>query len=94
MTPVVFPPTPPSPTLKGPDDTALREAAVAFEASFLAEMLNAAGLGKTRMSFGGGTGEDQFASFLVQEQATQMARAGGIGLAESIFQALKARDDG
>ena len=74
-------------------DKALREAAVQLEATFLAEMLNTAGLGSSRAAFGGGAGEDQFGSMLVREQALQMARAGGIGLAETIFNALKGRDD-
>ncbi|WP_298841102.1 rod-binding protein [uncultured Roseobacter sp.] len=70
-------------------DRALREAAEKLEAGFLAEMLKSAGLGKTSDHFGGGSGEDQFSSFLLQEQAMQMVRAGGIGLSESIFQSLK-----
>jgi len=77
------------PSAIGTRDAELREAARELEASFLAEMLKSAGLGKTRDSFGGGAGEDQFSSLLVRAQATVMARAGGIGLAESIFQALK-----
>lgn len=64
-----------------------------MEASFLAEMLKAAGLGKTSGQFGGGQGEDQFASFLVQEQAKQMVEAGGIGLAEALFESLKEKSD-
>ncbi|MBW4706966.1 rod-binding protein [Roseobacter sp. YSTF-M11] len=75
-------------------DLALREVAQKLEASFLAEMLKSAGLGKTRDHFGGGSGEDQFGSFLVQEQAMQMVKAGGIGLTESLFQALKEKQDG
>ncbi|MGC3938116.1 rod-binding protein [Roseobacter sp. EG26] len=74
-------------------DQALREAAEKLEASFLAEMLKSAGLGKTSDHFGGGSGEDQFGSFLVQEQAMQMVKAGGIGLTESLFQALKEKQD-
>ncbi|GAA6208901.1 hypothetical protein NBRC116601_21940 [Cognatishimia sp. WU-CL00825] len=70
-------------------DVALRHAAQKLEAHFLAEMLKGAGLGQTSESFGGGAGEDQFASFLRQEQAGQMAQAGGIGLAEAFFEALK-----
>lgn len=69
----------------------LRSAAERLEASFLAEMLGAAGLGGSPAGFGGGAGEDQFASFLVTAQADEMARAGGIGLAESLFEALKAQ---
>ncbi|WP_299147443.1 rod-binding protein [uncultured Tateyamaria sp.] len=72
-------------------DGALRDAAQKLEATFLAEMLKAAGLGQTRTAFGGGAGEDQFSSFLVQAQAEEMVTAGGIGLAESLFEALKER---
>lgn len=70
-------------------DLALREAAEKLEAGFLAEMLKAAGLGKTSGQFGGGAGEDQFSSFLVQEQAKQMVKAGGIGLTEALFNSMK-----
>jgi flagellar protein FlgJ len=72
-------------------DDALKDAAEQLEASFLAEMLKAAGLGKSRDSYGGGAGEDQFGSFLVKEQANAMVQAGGIGLAESLYNALKER---
>lgn len=72
-------------------DVALREAAKTLEATFLAEMLKSAGFGEARESMGGGAGEDQFASFLVQEQAAAMVEAGGIGLAENLFQSLKER---
>lgn len=75
-------------------DDKLRAAARELEATFLAEMLKAAGVGKTPEAFGGGTGEEQFSSFLRLEQARAMASAGGIGLAESLFEALKERADG
>ncbi|TNF64553.1 MAG: hypothetical protein EP307_02475 [Rhodobacteraceae bacterium] len=74
-------------------DMRLREAAIQLEATFLAEMLKSAGLGQARSGFGGGAGEEQFASFLLQEQALAMARTGGIGLAEAIFESLKERQD-
>ena len=74
-------------------DTALRAAAQELEATFLAEMLKSAGLGQSRDAFGGGAGEDQFASFLVAEQARAMVKAGGIGLAEALFNALKERQN-
>ncbi|MCU0911309.1 MAG: rod-binding protein [Rhodobacteraceae bacterium] len=74
-------------------DQALRAAAERLEASFLAEMLKHAGSGSPRETFGGGAGEEQFASFLQEEQARAMVRAGGIGLAESLFEALKERVD-
>ena len=72
----------------------LYKAAQELEASFLAEMLKSAGLGQARSSFGGGAGEDQFASFLVQQQAQQMAKAGGIGLSEILFNAMMEKSDG
>lgn len=75
-------------------DASLTEAARKLEASFLAEMLKAAKVGEPVEGWGGGIGEEQFASFLRQAQAEEMAKAGGIGLAESIFQALKDRADG
>ena len=52
-----------------------------LESVFLSEMLKAAGVGKSSESFGGGAGEDQFSSFLVEAQAREMVRAGGLGLA-------------
>jgi Rod binding domain-containing protein len=72
----------------------LKAASVELEAAFLAEMLKSAGLGQARSSFGGGAGEDQFASFLVQQQAQQMAKAGGIGLSEILFNAMMEKSDG
>lgn len=73
--------------------TKLKAAAVELEATFLAEMLKAAGMGQVRQSFGGGAGEDQFSSFLVQQQALQMARTGGIGLSEILFNAMMENTD-
>jgi len=70
-------------------DAALRQAAQDLETTFLSEMLKSSGLGKSRESMGGGAGEDQFSSFLVRAQAEQMTKAGGIGLAEMFFNALK-----
>lgn len=72
----------------------LREAARKVEAGFLAEFLKASGFGKTSPAFGGGIGEDQFASFMRQAQADAMVRSGGVGLAESIYHSLKDRQHG
>jgi peptidoglycan hydrolase FlgJ len=82
-----------TPVQPKPREEQLLNAAQKLEASFLAEMLKAAGLGAARSSFGGGEGEDQFASFLVQEQAMQMVQAGGIGLSETLYEALKERQN-
>lgn len=59
-----------------------------LEATFLAEMLGHAGLGAADGTFGGGHGEEQFASFLKQEQARIFVEKGGIGLAELIFNSM------
>lgn len=76
-----------------PPAQALRRAAMELEANFLAEMLKAAGVGKTPEGFGGGAGEDQFASLLTLEQARAIARNGGIGLSEAIFNKLAEKTD-
>ncbi|MCG6903783.1 MAG: rod-binding protein [Rhodobacter sp.] len=83
-----------TPAPDAPPDTRLWKAAQDLEATFLAEMLKSAGFGAPRESFGGGTGEDQFGSFLRQAQAKEMVKAGGIGLAQSLFEALKERSNG
>lgn len=72
-------------------DSALRDAANRLEATFLSEMLKSAGLDAMEGAFGGGIGEDQFASYLRDAQANEMVKAGGIGLAESIYNAMRAR---
>ena len=75
-------------------DAQLLEAAKKLEAGFLAEMLKAAGVGKPIEGLGGGgIGEEQFASFLREAQAARMVEGGGLGLAQSLFEALKERSD-
>ena len=74
-------------------DRALFAKAQELEATFLAEMLRHAGLGEADSAFAGGVGEEQFASFLRNEQALAMARSGGIGLAETLFNAMKRAED-
>ena len=66
----------------------LRELSRDLEATFLAEMLKHSGLNQTSGPFGGGPGEEAFASLLNQEFAASLAARGGIGLAESIFNTL------
>ncbi|MEM9973230.1 MAG: chemotaxis protein chel [Pseudomonadota bacterium] len=68
-------------------------AAQALEASFLAEMLKPIGLGEPSESFGGGPGEERFASYLRTAQAEAVVDAGGIGLAESIYVAILKREN-
>ncbi len=86
---------PPRPATALPDyihtDAKLRDAAQKMEATFLAEMLKSAGVGAPRETFGGGEGEEHFSSFLRDAQAEEMVKAGGIGLAEALFEAMKVR---
>lgn len=84
VTHAAYPPPAARATRNGP----LWQLARDLEANFLAEMMKSAGVGKARDAFGGGSGEDQFSSFLVREYADATARAGGIGLRESIYRAL------
>ena len=77
------------PALPAADRTArLQEKSRELEAAFLAEMLGHAGLGSASSSFGGGIGEEQFASFLRAEQARAIVDKGGVGLAEQLFRAM------
>lgn len=93
-----LPAIPPATPTATPDATArkavLMDKARELEAGFLAEMLSYAGLGSDQGSFSGGAGEEQFASFLRQEQAKVMVAHGGIGLAEHLFRSLERRDHG
>lgn len=77
-----------------PRDQKLWAAAQKLESSFLAEMLKSAGLGAMSESFGGGPGEEQFQSLLNGAHADLIVASGGIGLAQSIFESLKERDNG
>nr|MDV2929978.1 rod-binding protein [Roseovarius sp. W115] len=72
----------------------IKLAAEKLEATFLAEMLKAAGFGEQENSFSGGSGEDQFASFHRQVIADQIAAAGGVGLTEHIMRALMETENG
>lgn len=71
-----------------PEEAKLRQLSQDMEAAFLSEMLKHAGFGKASETMGGGIGEDQFSSFLIQEHAQALAKSGGIGLAEQIFRSL------
>lgn len=85
ISPVPFLPAPHGTTQHG---AALREAALRLEATVLRGLLSEAALGRPPAGFGGGAGEDHFASLLLDAQAERLARDGGIGLAESIIRAL------
>lgn len=78
----------------GGRNAVLMAQAQSLEAAFLSEMLSYAGFGAAQESFGGGIGEEQYSSFLREQQAAQMVKAGGIGLAEQLFRALTRADHG
>lgn len=83
--------TPPQPP--GPDrQSQLQDASVRLEAAFLSVMLKSAGLGDAMGGPGAGTGQDHYGALLADLQATELARGGGIGLAEQIFDALMERE--
>ncbi len=89
---MLAPPIPPLsrtvPVAQGHDDPS-RAAAEALEASFLAEMLKATGLGEQENGFSGSAGESQFASFHREAIARAVVERGGIGLAAIIESAMK-----
>ena len=63
----------------------VRRAAEEFEAVFIAQMLAPMFEGlETDELFGGGAGEDIYRSVLVEEYGKSIARAGGIGLSDTI----------
>lgn len=67
---------------------ALWTAARRLEATFLSQMLESAGVGEQTNSLSGSPEQGYFAPFQRQVLAESMQRAGGIGLAEKIFQSL------
>jgi Rod binding domain-containing protein len=63
----------------------IRETAENFEASFLSIMLQQMFDGvETAPPFGGGPGEAMFKSFLTDAMGKQMAKAGGVGVADDV----------
>jgi Rod binding domain-containing protein len=85
-------PTDNASTLSPARSAQLMKKARELEANFLSEMLSHTGLDAQTGAFTGGAGEDQFASFLRDAQAKAMVAHGGIGLSQSIFNALARRD--
>ncbi|MCH2093606.1 MAG: rod-binding protein [Rhodobacteraceae bacterium] len=69
----------------------IRVAARELEVQFLSEMLQSAGIGEARTEFGGGAGEEHFASYLREAQARSMVAGGGLGLSDAIYQSLLER---
>ncbi len=77
------------PLQRGVDPAETRESAVQFEAVFISQMLQHMFAGiKTDPMFGGGQAEDIYRSMLVEQFGMEMARSGGIGLADSVSREL------
>lgn len=84
--------TPPSSTeliasaAKSGSDKRIQAAAEDFEAVFLAQMVSHmfAGLGSSGGMFGGGPSEETYNTMLYQEIGKTLAKAGGIGIADSV----------
>ncbi|MBV8612280.1 MAG: rod-binding protein [Acetobacteraceae bacterium] len=68
----------------------MRQAATAFEAMAIGEMLKPMfeSVDTSSGPFGGGAGEAAWRPMLVETIGKQMAEHGGIGLADAIFRAL------
>jgi flagellar protein FlgJ len=63
----------------------IKATAQKFEASFLSTMMQQMYQGvDTSAPFGGGPGEEMFRSLMTDAMATQMTKAGGIGIAGSV----------
>lgn len=68
-----------------------RDAAVEFESVFLSSMFKEMFSGiKTDGPFGGGYGEEVFRDMLADEYAGNVARVGGIGLADQVYREILA----
>ena len=77
------------PLQRGVDPAQTRESAIQFEAVFISQMLQHMFAGiKTDPMFGGGQAEDIYRSMLVEQFGTEMARSGGIGLANAVTREL------
>lgn len=92
----LIPPTsqPPTPQKIEFDSNKLKSAAEKIETHFLKEMLMASDLYKPSESFGGGAGEEQFRSFIIDAQAKALRESHDFGLAKSIYESLVAKETG
>jgi hypothetical protein len=92
MTPLIaLPPTSPDQSDRA-RVIQMREIATKFEAVFLTQVLDLAGVGESPEGFGGGAGEQAFRGELLREQGRILAEGGGIGLAEHILREMMQRE--
>lgn len=74
---------------KSANEKRLRETAEDFEAMFLSQMLQPMFEGiEVSDTMGGGSAEKTFRGMMVTEMGRGMARAGGIGLADTIYKEM------
>jgi flagellar protein FlgJ len=74
---------------KGASEAQIRKAATDFEAMFLSEMMRPMFEGlKPDGLFGGGHAEEIYRSMMLDHYGKAMARAGGIGLADSVYRTM------
>ena len=77
------------------DNQAARKAAEEFEQTFLTTMMESMFAGvETSAPFGGGHAEQQFRSVLLGEYAKDMAKTGGIGIADEVYREILAIQEG
>ena len=93
--PIVRSTAPPPPPQAGASELKLRQASRDFEAHVLGALLQPMfeGLGQGG-PFGGGSAEAQWRPMLVTEYGRVMARAGGLGLADSVLATLQRMQHG
>lgn len=95
MTPLTPPVSQATPRPGITDPAAARRTAQAFEAQALGALLQPmfAGL-ETKGFFGGGAAEAQWRPMLVDAIATDLARAGGLGIADSVLREITRMTEG
>ena len=77
------------------DNQMARKAAEEFEQTFLTTMMESMFAGvETSAPFGGGHAEQQFRSVLLGEYAKDMAKTGGIGIADEVYREILAIQEG
>jgi len=89
----------PAPPVKAPiagaNAAATKKVAQQFEGVLVSEMLNDMFQGvSTDGMFGGGPGEEMFRSLMIDEYGKQIARQGGLGLADHVTRELLKRQEG
>lgn len=78
---------------QSPREKELREKAVEFEAVFVAQMLKHGGLVEA-IAGDSGFGGESFAGLLLEEYAQSIVENGGFGLADNVYEQLRALDEG